>query len=130
VAGKILIVDQNPNYREILRTLLEKRGYSVHVLEEAYTIVNEIRKRRYNIIFLDSETGGTKQRGLFAKVRKECPGCNIILITSKRGDAFIKEAMDAGAYGCINKPYNPDEVLTMVQHIIPNQRSGKEEDEN
>ena len=36
------------------------------------------------------------------------------MLVYKRGDAFIKEAMDAGAYECIGKPFNPDGVLTML----------------
>jgi DNA-binding NtrC family response regulator len=122
VGRRILIVDQDPNYREILRTLLEKRGYIVTTLEQGYQVANVVKRKTFDIIFLDSQTGGTRDSGLFAKVRKECPGCNIILMTSKRGDEFIREAMGAGAYGCINKPFDPEEVLTMVHHIIPGKK--------
>jgi DNA-binding NtrC family response regulator len=116
------------------RTLLEKRGYIVTALEQGYQIANVVKRKTFDIIFLDSQTGGTRDSGLFAKFRKECPGCNIILMTSKRGDEFIREAMGAGAYGCINKPFNPEEVLTMVHHIIPRkktqQRRPKEKKDN
>ena len=118
MAGKILIVDQNFNYREILRALLEKRGYMVTVLEDGHQVGTVFDDIAFDIIFLDSETGGVREKDLFAEIRKECPHSYIILITSKRGNGFIKEAMDAGAYGCIDKPFNPDEVLTMVHHLI------------
>ena len=114
----ILIIDQEPNYREILKALLEKRGHMVTALEDGYQIGNELKGKNFDIIFLDSYTGGIRDKGLFAKIKKECPHSYIILITSKRGDGFIKEAMDAGVYGCIDKPFNPDEVLTMVNHLI------------
>ncbi len=114
----ILIIDQEPNYREILKVLLEKRGHMVTALEDGYRISNELKGKNFDIIFLDSDTGGIRDKGLFAKIKKECPHSYIILITSKRGDGFIKEAMDAGVYGCIDKPFNPDEVLTMVHHLI------------
>jgi len=127
VAGSILIVDQNPNYREILKSLLEKRGYMVTALEGGYQIANRLKKKTFDIIFLDSETEGIRNKDLFAKIKKESPDTRIILITSRRGDTFIKEAMDAGAYGCIDKPFNPDEVLTMVHHIIPGPKSNKDE---
>lgn len=117
--GSILIVDQNPNYREILKSLLEKRGYMVTALEGGYQIANRLKKKTFDIIFLDSETEGIRNKDLFAKIKKESPDTHIILITSRRGDTLIKEAMVAGAYGCIDKPFNPDEVLTMVNHVIP-----------
>jgi len=127
VAGKILIVDQNPDYREILKGLLEKRGYMVTALEGGYQIANRLKKKTFDIIFLDSETGGVRDKGLFAEIRKECPHSYILLIVSKRGNGLIKEAMDAGAYGCIDKPFNPDEVLTMVNHLIPCSKSRNKE---
>ena len=127
MAGKILIVDQNPNYREILRVLLEKRGYMVTALEDGHQVGTVFNDITFDIIFLDSETGGVRDKGLFAEIRKECPHSYIILIVSKRGNGLIKEAMDAGAYGCIDKPFNPDEVLTMVNHLIPCSKSRNKE---
>ena len=125
MAGKILIVDQNPNYREILRALLEKSGYMVTVLEDGHQISTVFDSVTFDIIFLDSETGGVRSKGLFAEIKKEYPHSYIILIVSKRGDGLIKEAMDAGAYGCIDKPFNPDEVLTMVHQLLPIRKSRK-----
>jgi len=127
VAGSILIVDQNPNYREILRALLEKRGHIVMVLEDGHQVGTVFDDIAFDIIFLDSETGGVRDKGLFDEIKKECPHSYIILIASKRGNGFIKKAMNAGAYGCIDKPFNPDEVLTMVHHIIPGPKSNKDE---
>jgi len=127
VAGKILIVDQNPNYREILRALLEKSGYMVTVLEDGHQVDTVFDNATFDIIFLDSETGGIREKGLFAEIRKKRPHLYIILITSKRGNGLIKEAMDAGAYGCIDKPFNPDEVLTMVHQLLPTRKSSNVE---
>jgi DNA-binding NtrC family response regulator len=118
VLGNILIVDQNPNYREILRALLEKRGYMVTTLEDGYQIGPVLDSKTFDIFFFDSQTGGIRDRGLFAKIKKKYPHSHIILMTSNRGNGFIKDAMDAGAYGCIDKPFNPDEVLSMIHHII------------
>ena len=118
MAKRIMIVDQNPNYREFLKTLLEKKGYMVTALEDGYRIGNVLKDNNFDIIFLDSHAGGIRNKGLFAKIKRECPDSYIILITSKRGNGFVKEAMDTGVYGCIDKPFNPDEVLTMVNHLI------------
>ena len=119
MAENILIVDQNPNYSDILRALLEKRGYVVTVLDDGRQIGAVCDPATFKIIFLDSETGGVRDKVLFTEIRKVCPHSYIILITSKRGNGLIKEAMDAGAYGCIGKPFNPDEVLTMVHQLLP-----------
>ena len=118
MAKRTMIVDQNPNYRELLKTLLEKRGYMVTALEDGCQIGNELKGKNFDIIFLDSYTGGIRGKGLLAKIKRAFPDSYIILITSKRGNGFVKEAMDTGVYGCIDNPFNPDEVLTMVHHLI------------
>ncbi|MFB0533191.1 MAG: response regulator [Desulfatiglandales bacterium] len=118
MGGRILIVDQDPFSRDSLRVLLEKRGHTVTALEDGYQISNVVESKDFDVIFLDSSTGGIRDKGIFAKIKSKCPRSHIILMTSKRGNGFIKEAMDAGVYGCIDKPFNPDEVLTMVRHII------------
>jgi len=127
MAGKILIVDQNPNYKQILRALLEKKGYLVTALEDSHQIGMVFDGITFDIIFSDSEIAGIRGKGLFAKIKQKCPHSYIILITSKRGNGFIKEAMDAGAYGCIDKPFNPDEILTMVHHLLPTRKSSNVE---
>ena len=116
-------MDQDLFSRDSLQVLLEKRGHTVTALEDGYQIGNVLKSETYDIIFLDSYTGGIRDKGLFARIRKKCPHSYIVLITSKRGDGFIKEAMDAGAYGCVDKPLNPDEVLAIVQHLGPSQKS-------
>jgi DNA-binding NtrC family response regulator len=97
---------------------LVKRGYNVASIEDGYQLSRFLKTKAFDIIFLDNETGGIREKGLLVKIKTQCPQCHIIVIASKKGDGFIREAMEAGAYGCINKPFNPDEVLTMVRHII------------
>ena len=53
MAAKILIVDQNPDYRDILESLLDKRGYMVTELEGGYQIANALKKKTFDIIFFD-----------------------------------------------------------------------------
>ena len=119
---RILIVDHDPNYREILKALLESRGYRVTALEDGSQLGALVDRGAFDIIFLDSETPGIRGKALCATIKKACPRSYIILITSRRGNGFIKEAMDTGAYGCVAKPFHPDEILTMVNQLIGRDR--------
>ena len=116
--ANILIIDQDPNYREILAVLMGNRGYEVTVLESGYQVIDMLGKAAFDIVFLDNETGGIRGKNLVSQIREKCPHCYIILISSKRGDDFVRYAMENGAYGCVSKPFNPDEVLVMVNHIV------------
>jgi len=63
----VLKVNQNPNYREILKALLEKRGHMVTALEDGYQIGNVLKGKSFDIIFLDSCTGGIRNKSLFGQ---------------------------------------------------------------
>ena len=119
MAGRILIVDQDYSQREFLRNLLEKRGYRVVLMEDGYQVGDVLKDESFGIIFLDSKSGGIKDKSLFTQIKRSCPDCHIILISSKRGDGFIKEAMEFGVFGCVDKPFKEEEVLGMVRLISP-----------
>jgi DNA-binding NtrC family response regulator len=101
----------------MLSFMLMKRGHEVTALEDGFQTDNMLGKTTFDIIFLDSNTGGIRDIGLIPQIKKKCPDCHIILISSKRGDGFVRDAMCNGAYGCVAKPFNPDEVLTIVKHL-------------
>ena len=117
--ANILIIDQDPKYREMLSFMLMKRGHEVTALEDGFQADNMIGETTFDIIFLDSNTGGIRDIGLVSQIKKKCPHSHIILISSKRGNGFVRDAMCNGAYGCVSKPFNHDEVLTIVKHLTP-----------
>jgi len=119
ISGRILLVDQDYSQREFLRNLLEERGYRVVLLEDGYQIGDVLKDESFGIIFLDSKTRGIRDKSIFAQIKRSCPDCRIILISSKRGDGFTKEAMEFGAFGCVDKPFKEKEVLGMVHLISP-----------
>ena len=96
MAGRILIVDQDPNYREILKALLEKRGYVVNALEDGYQIRTVFDGKTFDIIFLDSQTWGIRGKAFFAKVKKECPHSYIILFST--GQKIRQDKQDEQDY--------------------------------
>ena len=117
--ANILIIDQDHNYREILSFMLTKRGHEVTALEDVFQTGDLLGRTSFDIIFLDSNTAGIRDVGLISQIKKKCPYCHIILISAKRGDGFVRDAMRNGAYGSVSKPFNPDEVLTIVRHLTP-----------
>jgi DNA-binding response OmpR family regulator len=40
------------------------------------------------------------------------------MVVSDREEPFLKVAMDLGVYGCIHKPFNLQEVCTMIRHLV------------
>jgi DNA-binding NtrC family response regulator len=116
MASKICIVDHDLASRGYLRECLEREGHQVTTLGSGYQIKPYLSEVLFNILILNIDSPGVKEKGLLLEAQKSCRP-RILLIVSERGDPFLKEAIDSGVYGFIYKPFNLQEICTMVDHL-------------
>lgn len=117
--NRILVVDEDVSARGFLRELLRgEGGYRVTTLKDGYGIIKRMEKNNFKAIFLDLDTPGIGDVRLYKAIKTTNPDVHIILMTAHLGNKKVKEGMEAGAYGCIHKPFDPNEILTMLRHII------------
>ena len=116
MTGKICIVDHDLSSRGYLREWLEREGHQVITLDSGYQIKPHLSKEAFDILMLNVDTPGIKENGLLLEIQKSCRP-RILLVISEREDPFLKEAIDAGVYGFIHKPFNFREVCMMVDHL-------------
>jgi DNA-binding NtrC family response regulator len=105
MASKICIVDHDLASRGYLIECLEREGHQVTTLDNGYQIKPYLSEVHFNILILNIDSPGVKEKGLLLEAQKSCR-LRILLIVSERGDPFLKEAIDAGVYGFIYKPFN------------------------
>lgn len=115
--GKICIVDHDLASRGYLRECLEREGHDVRTLDNGLQIKSYLSEEKFDIFILNIDTPGIKDRSLLLEIRKSHRS-RVLLIVSERGDAFLKEAIDLGVYGFIYRPFNHQEICTMVTHLV------------
>jgi len=115
--GRICIVDHDLANRGYLRECLEKEGPAVVILGNGLQVKSFLTAESFNVFILNIETPGVREKNLLSEIKKSHRP-RMLLIVSERGDPFLKEAIDLGVYGFIYKPFNPEEVCTMVKHLI------------
>ncbi len=116
MASKICIVDHDLASRGYLRECLEREGHQVITLDSGYHIKPYLSREHLNILILNIDSPGVKEKDLLSEIQKSCRP-RILLIVSERADPFLKEAIDVGGYGFIHRPFNLKEVCTMVDHL-------------
>ncbi len=116
MASVVCIVDHDLASRGYLRECLEREGHKVITLDSGYQIKPYFSKEHLNVIILNIDSPGVKEKGLLLEIEKSCRP-RILLIVSEREDPFLKDAIDAGVYGFIHRPFNQKEVCTMVSHL-------------
>ena len=116
MTNRICIVDHELASRGYLRECLEREGHQVITFDSGYQIKPFLSAEYLDILILNMDSPGVKEKGLLLEIQKSYRP-RILLIVSERGDPFLKEAIEAGVYGFIYKPFNLNEVCTMVGHL-------------
>lgn len=115
---KILVVDDEPDLREILQCNLESAGYDVDTAasaEEALRILSP----ECNLILLDVMLGGMSGFRLAEKLRKEFKNeTPIIFLTAKDTENDLLTGFSAGGDDYIAKPFSLHEVLARIKAIL------------
>lgn len=116
MTNRICIVDHDLSSRGYLKECLEREGHQVIIFDSGYQIKPFLSAEYLDILILNMDSPGVKEKGLLLEIQKSYRP-RILLIVSERGDPFLKEAIEAGVYGFIYKPFNLNEVCTMVGHL-------------
>ena len=114
---KILVVDDNADTLEILRSLLEKEGYKVLTAQEGEEGVELAQQNVPDLILMDINMPGLRGDMAALRIRGE-PATRHIPIIILTGVADVQEkvlASQAGVTDYILKPYNPEQLLAQIR---------------
>jgi CheY-like chemotaxis protein len=115
---RILIVDDNPLDRELLDAFLSREDYSLEMAEDGVAAFHllEADPWRYDVVLLDRtmpRLGGVPLLQ-WMKSHAELKSLPVILQTASNSREDLLEAMRAGAFYYLTKPYDSEMLLTVV----------------
>lgn len=115
---KILVVDDEPDLREILQCNLEAAGYDVDTASSAEEAL-QMMSRCPSLLLLDVMMGGMSGFAL-AKVLREERGLKvpIIFLTAKDTEDDLLHGFSVGADDYISKPFSLQEVMARVKAVL------------
>ncbi|MBT5532024.1 response regulator, partial [Candidatus Poribacteria bacterium] len=108
MALRVLIVDDEPDIRQVLRLVLEKDGCEVTEEEGAKAIVKVARRQQPDVILLDVMMPGVDGFEAVEALQadKRTSGIPIAMLTALGDMGSIQRAIDAGATGYLTKPFS------------------------
>jgi len=110
----ILIVDDEKSMRDFLKILLTKEGYEVIVAGDGNQAMTALGKNRVDLVISDIRMPGMGGLELLAKVKDEADDIPVIMITAFASPNDAVQAMKSGAYDYISKPFNVDEIKSVI----------------
>lgn len=112
--GSVLVVDDSPENRELLRVLLEDAGVAVEEAQNGQVCIDKVAVKRYDLILMDVQMpvmDGFTATKILREKGIETP---IIALTANAMKGFEQECLDKGYSGYISKPLNIDKFMEAV----------------
>lgn len=113
----VLIADDDPQIREILRLYLEKEGYAADEAEDGAQAILKVQSLQPALLLLDIMMPVLDGIEVCKQVRK-ISNVPVIMITAKDEDDDRILGLDVGADDYITKPFNPREVMARVKAVL------------
>jgi len=115
MGARVLVVDDEENIRLVLRTLLKKHGYQVDVAHSAEEALEVLDGFDPDFVLADVRMGGMSGIELTGELRARAHRATVIVMSAYGSVDLAIEAMKAGAYDYVSKPFKQDEILLSLR---------------
>jgi DNA-binding NtrC family response regulator len=118
IAAHILIVDDEPQIRRSLKSVLEMEPYEVDEAIDGTDCLAKVKQKKYNVIFLDIRMPRMDGIEALERVKELSPDSEVIMIS---GHGNIETAVDCvkkGAFDYLAKPVDLNRVLITIRNAI------------
>ena len=120
--AEVLIVDDEEAIRHILATLLEPQGYHCTLANNAREARNLLENREFHLVLCDVNMPGESGIDLVRYILVDCPDTAVVMVTGIDSPGLASEALKAGAYGYVIKPFQGTEILINVANALRRRR--------
>jgi two-component system KDP operon response regulator KdpE len=115
--GRILVVDDDPQIRRIMRTVLTGAGYEVDDAKTGEEALVKVREFRPDLVLLDVNMPGMDGLEACREIRAD-PNVAIIMLTVHNAEADKVAALDAGADDFVTKPFSTPELMARIRAAL------------
>ncbi|MDD5021080.1 MAG: response regulator [Endomicrobiaceae bacterium] len=115
---KILVVDDEDALRFSLASILELEGYEVKSASTGFEAIEIASKESFDILISDIRMPGITGTETFQRIRKIQPDIIGIMMTAYALNDLITQALNAGAFACLSKPFEVEVVLSTITDVI------------
>jgi two-component system KDP operon response regulator KdpE len=127
IAEPVLVVDDNPQIRRALRTILISQGFVVMDARSGEEALDLIRKERMELVLLDVNLPGMSGFETCREIRRAST-VPVIMLTVRNSERDKVQAFDAGADDYIVKPFGAEELTARIRATL--RRAGSEDCSN
>jgi CheY-like chemotaxis protein len=120
ISHSVLVVDDEPMARTLLRLMLVRAGFNVSEAEDGFDALDKIRKNRPDIVLLDVMMPGMDGFAVCEKLRhdQETAKIPVIMLSAKTDLGSINKGLRVGATVYLTKPISPEDLTQHVRDAL------------
>ena len=122
----VLVVDDEESMRHLLSVILTDRGYEVRAVSNGEDALRELSARDYDLVLSDVRMPRMDGLVLLRRALELHPDLTFIVMSAYGTHDTAIEAMKAGAYDYVSKPFKPDEVVLVLRKAEERLRLSRE----
>ena len=112
---QILVADDEPNLRRVLKAQLTRDGYEVHAVEDGQQALDTLEEHHVDVIITDLKMPKVDGMELLKQVTERFPGLPVIMITAHGTVDTAVEALKLGAFDYVTKPFDRAELKNVIE---------------
>ncbi len=118
---RVLVVDDVPHMLGLLcRILGDALGSEAEVCAERDGSMALVRLalNHFDLVVTDLRMPGASGLDVLREAKRQSPGTEVLIVTGFANPADLREADRLGAFGCVGKPFHPDELAKRVREAL------------
>ncbi|MCP4307444.1 MAG: response regulator transcription factor [bacterium] len=115
--GRVVLAEDDPNQAKIVKLYLEREGHSVVVTGDGMAALEEVRRRKPDLLILDVMMPKLDGHDVCRVLRQESD-VPILLLTARSSEDDVLIGLDLGADDYVTKPYRPRELMARVRALL------------
>lgn len=124
--ARIIIIDDDGSIRQVLKTILEEKGYTVDTADTGKEAILKTNEKAYNLALIDMRLPDIEGIDLILKIKDTTPRMRKIIVTGYPTIQNAMEAVNRQADAFILKPFDVERVLQTIREQLMKQDEEKQ----
>lgn len=123
-AQRILVVDDDPNIRGMVKLVLETEGYAVDLAEDGFAALRAVEGKKPDCVVLDVMMPGMDGHAVLSRIRNGARGSlPVVMLTAAADDDQAWQAWTEGVDYFLAKPFDANELLRFLNYLFQEHRT-------
>lgn len=120
MSWSVLVVDDEPMARTLLRLMLVRAGFEVSEAENGFDALDKVQENKPDVMILDVMMPGMDGFSVCRALRKDAATVDmpIIMLSAKTDLTSVKKGLAVGANKYLTKPISPEELTGHVRAVL------------